>query len=270
MDLAELASALGLGIIEGLTEFLPVSSTAHLILAGDLIGFRDNGKTFEVMIQLGAILAVLVVYFQRIIHLLVTLKSDPASRRFVAGVLLAFLPAALIGALAHDFIKTFLFQSPRLISLSLIVGGVALLIVDRLKLKPKYDSVTAYSMPVYLGIGLFQCLAMVPGVSRAGATIAGALLLGSDRKAAAEFSFWLAMPTMAGAFALDLYQNRNGFDAHQSLLIAIGFIAAFLTAILVVRSLIGFIARNGFLPFAIWRILVGAIALAMLGNGWLQ
>jgi undecaprenyl-diphosphatase len=265
MDIAQFGSALILGLIEGLTEFLPVSSTAHILLAGELIGFHNPGKTFEVMIQLGAILAVLFLYGRKIYSLVTALPTDPDARYFTYGVIAAFLPAAVIGAIAHDFIKDVLFESPRAIAITLIVGGVLLLIIDRLPLKMKYREPYTLPIPVYVGIGFFQCLAMMPGVSRSGSSIAGALLLGVQKRAAAEFSFWLAMPTMLGAFTLDLYKNRGAFDSNQTTLIIVGFVAAFLMAILVVRRLVDFVGRHGFTPFAIWRIAVGAVALVLLG-----
>ena len=264
MDTGTIAEALLLGLIEGLTEFLPVSSTAHILLAGHFLGFDNPGKTFEVLIQLGAILAILSVYFGRLLRLALALPSDWRSRRFVFGILLAFLPAAILGVLLHDFIKEVLFLSPRAIAVTLIVGGVVLLFVDRLTLTPRYRDVMDYPLPVAFGIGLFQCLALIPGASRSGATIVGALLLGADKRSAAEFSFFLAMPTMAGAFAYDLYANRDIITMDSALLVAVGFVAAFVTALVVVRTLLDFVSRRGFALFAWWRIVVGSVALAAL------
>ena len=261
MEHQTIVEALLLGLLEGLTEFIPVSSTGHILLAGHFLGFRSTGKAFEVLIQLGAILAILSVYFSRLWKMLVDLPSDPKTRRFVLGILLAFLPAAVIGALAHDFIKTVLFETPIVICISLIVGGVILLWADRWAKNPRYLDVTDYPMGVYLGIGLAQCLAMIPGTSRSGATIAGALLMGTDKRSAAEFSFFLAMPTMLGAFTLDLYKNRDALNVDDVTVIAIGFFAAFVSALLVVRSLLDFVSRRGFAPFAIWRIVVGTAGL---------
>jgi undecaprenyl-diphosphatase len=256
--------AILLGLLEGLTEFIPVSSTGHILLAGHFLGFESTGKTFEVLIQLGAIIAVLSVYFGRLWRVAVALPSDPAARRFVLSVLLAFLPAAVIGVLAHDVIKTVLFESPRLICIMLILGGIVLLAVDRLDLKPVHHDAMRYPPGLALRIGLFQCLAMVPGVSRSGATIVGALLMGCDKRSAAEFSFFLAMPTMAGAFAYDLFKNRDVLSADDAALIAAGFVAAFITALLVVRALLDFVSRHGFAPFAWWRIVVGSLGLVGL------
>ncbi len=260
--------AILLGLLEGLTEFIPVSSTGHILLAGHFLGFESAGKTFEVLIQLGAILAVLSVYFGRLWRVAAALPSDPAARRFVVAILVAFLPAAVIGALAHDFIKTVLFETPALICVMLIVGGIALYLVDRLDLRPVHTDAMRYPPGLALRIGLFQCLAMVPGVSRSGATIAGALLMGCDKRSAAEFSFFLAMPTMAGAFAYDLYQNRGILTFDDAALIAVGFMAAFVAALVVVRRLLDFVSRHGFTPFAYWRVAVGAaglVALAFFG-----
>jgi len=264
MDNGTIASALLLGAVEGLTEFIPVSSTGHLLLIGELIGFDSSGKTFEVLIQLGAICALLAVYSARLARIVFALPSDPAARRFVAGIVLAFLPAAALGFLLHGFIKTVLFETPQLICTTLILGGVALLWIDRRATAPRYTDATAYPMRLALAIGVCQTLALVPGVSRSGATIGGALLLGTDKRSAAEFSFFLAIPTMTGAFAFDLYANRNVLSADDALLIAIGFVAAFIAALSVVPALLDFVARHGFTPFAWWRIAVGVIGLALL------
>lgn len=250
-----------LGLIEGLTEFIPVSSTAHLLLAGHFLGFQSPGNSFEVLIQLGAILAILSVYFARLWRLALDLPSSARARRFVAAILLAFLPAALIGALAHGFIKSVLFESPGLICWVLIGGGIILLVIDRMKLTPKYTDVMDYPLSLAFKIGLCQCLAMIPGTSRSGATIAGALLMGTDKRSAAEFSFFLAMPTMAGAFALDLYKNHDKLAFDDVVTIVVGFIMAFIAAVIVVRRLLDFVSRHGFAPFAWWRIGVGTAGL---------
>ncbi|MFN7101168.1 MAG: undecaprenyl-diphosphate phosphatase [Pseudorhizobium sp.] len=256
-----IVSALVLGLIEGLTEFIPVSSTAHLLLAGHFLGFESPGNTFAVLIQLGAILAILLVYFRRLFDIATSLPSSAKSRHFVLTVLVAFLPAAIIGVFAHEFIKTILFEAPVLICVVLILGGIVLLIVDRMAFQPRYTDVMDYPLSLALKIGLFQCLAMVPGTSRSGATIVGSLLMGTDKRSAAEFSFFLAMPTMLGAFTLDLYKNRELISFDDGAVIVVGFIAAFLTALLVVRSLLGFISSRGYAPFAWWRIFVGSAGL---------
>ncbi len=251
-----------LGVIEGLTEFIPVSSTGHILLAGYFLGFHSTGKAFEVLIQLGAILAILAVYFRRLVELARALPSDAKARRFVAAVLIAFLPAVVVGVLLHDFIKTVLFETPTLIALMLILGGIVLLWVDRRPERPRYTDVMDFPLPMALKIGLVQCLAMVPGVSRSGATIVGALLLGADKRSAAEFSFFLSMPTMAGAFAYDLYKNRDALSMDDATVIAIGFVCAFVAAVLVVSRLLDFVSRRGYRIFGWWRIVVGAAALA--------
>jgi len=256
-----------LGLIEGLTEFVPVSSTAHLLLAGHFLGFKSPGNSFEVLVQLGAILAILSVYFARLWKLAMDLPSSATARRFVGAILLAFLPAAVIGAMAHGFIKTVLFESPALICWVLIGGGIILLMIDRMKLTPRYTNVMDYPLPLAFKIGLFQCLAMIPGTSRSGATIAGALLMGADKRSAAEFSFFLAMPTMVGAFALDLYKNHDKLAYDDVVTIVVGFVMAFIAGVIVVRSLLDFVSRHGFALFAWWRIVVGALGLAGL---WLM
>ncbi len=251
-----------LGILEGLTEFLPVSSTAHLLLAGHFLGFQSPGRVFEVLIQLGAILAIVVVYFGRLLGIARdAIARKPGALRFILGIVLAALPAAIAGILLHDFIKTVIYESPILICVMLIVGGLVLLWVDQLKLQPKYTSIYEYPPLLCLYIGLFQMLALVPGVSRSGATIVGSLLLGTDKRSAAEFSFFVAIPLMAGAFGYDLYKSRDMLSSELGLGIAVGFAAAFIAAFIVVRYALDFISRHGFAPFAYWRIFVGAIGL---------
>ncbi len=253
-----------LGLLEGLTEFIPVSSTGHILLAGHFIGFDSPGKVFEVLIQLGAILAILSVYFVRLWRIAIALPTDPRARRFVAAILLAFLPAAVIGVLAHGFIKAVLFESPVLICSTLIIGGVVLLIVDRLPLKPRYTDAMDFPPSMAFAIGLCQCLAMIPGVSRSGATIVGSLLMGTDKRSAAEFSFFLAMPTMTGAFVYDLYKNWSVLSVDDTVAIAIGFAVSFVAALFVVRYLLDYVSSHGFGLFAWWRILVGSAGLAGL------
>jgi len=259
-----IVEAFALGILEGLTEFIPVSSTGHILLAGHFLGFESTGKAFEVLIQLGAILAILTVYFGRLWQMLLALPRDRRTQYFVGGILLAFLPAAIIGALAHGFIKAVLFETPKLICVMLVLGGIVLLWVDRWALNPRFREVTQFPLKTYLGIGLFQCLAMIPGVSRSGSTIVGALLMGADKRSAAEFSFWLAMPTMVGAFALDLWKNREILSAADVPIIATGFITSFIVAVFVVRGLLDFVSKRGYALFGWWRIAVGAVGLAAL------
>jgi undecaprenyl-diphosphatase len=252
-----------LGFVEGLTEFLPVSSTGHLLLLGHFLGFESTGKTFEVLVQLGAILAILLVYFRRLLAIATALPHDPDARRFVLGVLIAFLPAAAIGAVLHGFIKSVLFN-PWIVCVTLILGGFVLLVVDRMRFEARYDDATRFPLPMYAKIGFIQCLAMVPGVSRSGATIVGAMLLGAEKRAAAEFSFFLAMPTMAGAFTYDLLKNYKILSFDDLALIAAGLVAAFVSALLVVNLFLAYVSRHGFTPFAWWRIVVGSAGLAGL------
>jgi undecaprenyl-diphosphatase len=261
--MSQMFEALFLGLVEGLTEFLPVSSTGHLLLIGHFLGFESTGKTFEVLIQLGAILAILSVYSGRLWKIAKALPYDPDARRFVIGVLAAFLPAALIGAALHGFIKDVLFN-PWIVCITLIAGGFVLMVVDAMPLRATYKDATKFPLAMYVKIGFLQCLAMVPGVSRSGATIVGGMLLGADKRAAAEFSFFLAMPTMAGAFAYDLLKNYKILTANDIQLIVVGFIAAFVSALFVVRTLLDYVSRHGFTPFAWWRIVVGAAGLAGL------
>ncbi len=267
MENAHILAAL-LGLLEGLTEFIPVSSTGHLLLAGHFLGFESKGKTFEVVIQLGAVLAIIVLYAAKLWQVLSTAYSDSASQRFVVAVLLAFLPAVVIGVLAHDLIKSVLFETPVLIAVMLIVGGVLLLFVDRIAPEPVHDDATALPFRTALIIGLCQCLAMIPGVSRSGATIVGALMLGVSKRAAAEFSFFLSMPTMGAAVAYDLYKNRSVLDFGAWSEIAIGFAVAFVSGMIVVKWVLGYVSRHGFAIFGWWRIIVGSLALIGLSLGW--
>ena len=251
-----------LGLIEGITEFLPVSSTGHLLLTEHFLGICSPGKTFEVLIQLGAILAILSVYFVKLTRIAMALPHDPRARRFVIGVLLAFLPAAVIGASMHSFIKQVLFETPVLISIMLIVGGVILLVVDRIKFEVRYADVMDYPPGLALKIGFFQCLAMVPGVSRSGATIVGAMLMGTDKRSAAEFSFFLAMPTMVGAAVYSGYKYRDLFQPSDLPVFAIGFVTSFVFAMLAVRALLKFIGNHSYATFAWYRIVFGIVILA--------
>ena len=263
MEGSSVLTALFLGVLEGLTEFIPVSSTGHILLAGHFLGFDSAGKTFEVVIQLGAVLAILSIYSAKLWAVFRDAPHDPAARRFILSVLIAFLPAVFIGVLARDFIKTVLFETPMLIASMLILGGIVLLFVDRLAPEPVHDDATQIPLGKSLAIGVIQCLAMIPGVSRSGATIVAALMLGANKRAAAEFSFFLSMPTMAGAFAYDLWKSRDVLDASAWGEIAIGFVMAFITAVLVVKWVLNFVSKNGYAFFGWWRIIVGSAA--MLG-----
>lgn len=264
MATAALQAAL-LGIVEGLTEFIPVSSTGHLILLVDLLGFQGPpGKVFEIAIQLGAILAVCLVYWRRLADTLRGLFREPRANLFAANVLLGFLPALVIGFFAHGFIKGVLFN-PWVVSTALVAGGFAILAIERFAGPGQVASVDDFKLRLSLKIGLIQCLAMIPGVSRSGATIMGARMLGVQRAAAAEYSFFLAVPTMVAATAYDLYKNWSGLSGEGAGLIAIGFLTAFVCAMLVVRFAVDFINRYGFAPFAYYRILLGGGMLLLLG-----
>lgn len=259
MEALILLQAVLLGIIEGATEFIPVSSTGHLLLIRDLIGFKGpEGFVFEIVIQLGAILAICWVYRERLFNAAFNLHKDKGSRMFAASIITAFLPAMIIGALAHDFIKRVLFVNLWLVCIMLIVGGIILLLVDKyLDKEPVVFEAEKVSLLRALGIGFFQVLAMVPGVSRSGATIVGGMLLGLDKKAAAEFSFFLAVPTMLAATVYDIYSNRHSLSLNGEIVIAVGFITAFLAAMAVVRTVIPFIQRSGYKWFAWYRIALG-------------
>lgn len=257
-----------LGVLEGLTEFLPVSSTGHLILAQSLFGY-DPGEwaQFNIVIQLGAILAVLVSY-RRLFWDMGTgvLRREPRALRFARNILIAFLPAAVIGMLAKDAIDVML-GSPAVVASALVVGGIAILVLDR-RLKPgEEQGVEGLPVRIAAGIGLAQCLAMIPGTSRSGATIIGGLAMGVGRKTAAEFSFFLAVPTMLGAATVKILDDPALLAGEAAIgwdQIAVGFAAAFLTALLVIRAFVAYVSRHGFAPFAWYRIVVGGAALIWL------
>ncbi|MBX3553003.1 MAG: undecaprenyl-diphosphate phosphatase [Pseudolabrys sp.] len=264
----DIVKALVLGIVEGLTEFLPVSSTGHLLLMEHFLGWGDDafGKSFAILIQLGAILALLTIYFGRLWRLALGMFTSWAAARFVIGVLIAFLPAALVGAFAIGFIKSVLFNV-WIVCTMFILGGFVLLWVDRKNLEARYHDATEFTLPMYLGIGIIQCVAMIPGVSRSGATIVGAMLLGADRRSAAEFSFWLAMPTMIGAFAWELYKSHADLGGGNKMVIAVGFAASFVCGWIVVKTFLRYVQRHSFALFAWWRIIVGVAGLAALALG---
>jgi undecaprenyl-diphosphatase len=258
------ASAILLGIVEGLTEFLPISSTGHLILADRLLGIEGpESKLFDIVIQLGAILAVCWVYRERLVRAAAGLLTQRTQQRFVANIIIAFLPAAVVGVLLYRIIKDVLF-SPWVVAVSLIVGGILILLIERIRPRPVVEDVDRLSWGTAFGIGCCQILAMIPGVSRAGATIMGAMMLHVDRAPATQFSFFLAIPTMLGATVYDLYKNRAILTTDGALLIAVGFVVAFIAALFVVRRLVDFVSRHGFGVFAWYRIIVGAIALIAL------
>ncbi|MCC6468432.1 MAG: undecaprenyl-diphosphate phosphatase [Alphaproteobacteria bacterium] len=265
MDPVTLAKAAFLGVIEGLTEFIPVSSTGHLILLVDLLGFKGPpGKVFEVAIQLGAILAICWVYRVKLIDTAIgMIQREREAWRFAINVLLAFLPAVVLGVLFHRIIKDVLF-SPWVVCASLILGAFVIIVIERARPATVYRHVDEFPFWLSLAVGFCQALAMIPGVSRSGATIMGALVLGAGRRPATEFSFFLSIPTMLGATVYDLYKNRDSLNDSVLLVIAVGFVAAFFAGMLVVRWLVDFVGRRGFIPFAIYRIVLGVAMLAVL------
>lgn len=265
MDNTILAALLGL--LEGLTEFIPVSSTGHLLLAGHFLGFKSPGNTFEVVIQLGAVLALISLYATKLTAIALRARHDVTARKTFISLLLAFLPAVVVGLLAHDFIKTVLFETPMLIAIMLILGGVVLLFVDKIAPEPKYFEATQLPLGKAFWIGVCQCLAMIPGVSRSGSTIVGALLMGVEKRAAAEFSFLLSLPTMSAAVLYDLYKSRHVLDFSSLGDIAVGFIVAFVVAVVVVKWVLNFVGRYGYAVFGWWRIVVGAAVLVALLAG---
>jgi undecaprenyl-diphosphatase len=263
MELILWLKAAVLGIVEGATEFIPVSSTGHLILAGHWLAFEgDTATTFEIVIQLGAILAVLWLYRARVLGPLAEARTSPQARRFLLNLLIAFLPAAIMGFLIHDFITEHLF-TPRVVAISLVLGGVAILCIERWHRAPTALTVEEITPRKALGIGLAQCLSLIPGVSRSGSTIMGAIALGTARVAATEFSFFLAIPIMFAATAYDLLKNLDALSATDVPVFAIGFGISFLTAVVVVKAFVGFVSRHSFAPFAWYRIVFGAILLAV-------
>jgi undecaprenyl-diphosphatase len=259
-----LVQAAILGVVQGLTEFLPVSSTAHLLIGARLIGFDDPGGVFTVMIQLGSILAVMWLYRATILDVIAGLPSRPEARRFAVMLIVATVPALVAGALLSSFVKRVLYASFTVIAVAFIAGGVVMLFVERMRPAPDVGDIDRLPTGRAFGIGCFQTLALIPGVSRSGGTIVGAMLLGVDRPAAAEFSFFLAMPTMAAAFVHDLLEVRHHLGAGRVEEIAVGFVAAFLASAVVVGPFLGYVRRHGFAPFAWYRIVLGVALLAAI------
>jgi undecaprenyl-diphosphatase len=257
-----------LGAVQGVTEFLPISSTAHLLIVGRWLRFDDPGGVFNTTIQFGSILAVMWLYRWKLLAVLRGLPSDPAARRFAAMIVVAFVPAAIAGLLFADFVKRVLYASPMVIAGSFIIGGIVMLVVERFRPAPIVHDASATPLARAFGVGACQALALVPGVSRSGATIVGGLLLGLERAAAAELSFFLAMPTMAAASGHELWKGRHELGSGLGLEIAIGFVMAFLASWLVVRPFLRFVSRSGFAPFAWYRIFAGLAIAAALAAGW--
>ncbi len=264
MDFIAIVKAIFLGVIEGLTEFIPVSSTAHLLLSSQLIDFSYiKDDVFEIVIQLGAILAVCVFYRKKILDVLLSIFTKKSSQNFALNIFIAFLPAAIFGLIFHKIIKL-MFFNPFSIALALIIGGIVILVVERLNVKPRYSKVEDLSIIQSLKIGLFQILSMIPGVSRSGATIIGGLLLKLDRKTATEFSFFLSIPTIFAASIFDFYKNYSSFDSSKISLILIGFVVAFLSSLVVIKWFINFVSSHSFKVFAYYRILLGIILLLIV------
>jgi undecaprenyl-diphosphatase len=255
-----------LGIVEGVTEYLPISSTGHLILATELLGFRaDDWALFNVAIQPGAILAIIVLYWRTFRDVIVGLfQRSPSAFAFVRNLFVAFLPAVVLGLALGDYIDLLL-ENAVVVGWALIIGGIAILVVEKFARPTDCGGVANVTFRHSIGIGLVQCLAMIPGVSRSGATILGAMSFGVDRKTAAEFSFFLAVPTLSGATALQLFRHREQIDPAQLGWIGIGSLTSFIVAIVVVKAFVSIITRYGFAPFAWYRILAGTAALIWLG-----
>ncbi|NMG45725.1 undecaprenyl-diphosphate phosphatase [Aromatoleum toluvorans] len=262
MDLPQYLVALILGIIEGLTEFLPISSTGHLIIFGDLLGYNDEAsKVFKIVIQLAAILAVCWDYRERLTQVASGVASSPAAQRFVAMLIVGFLPAAVLGVMFHSKIKALLFN-PLTVATALIVGGFVILWLEKRSYQPRINAVEEMRWPDALKVGFAQALAMIPGTSRSGATIMGGLVFGLSRKTATEFSFFLAIPTMFAATAYDLYKARDMLHAGDLPVFAVGFVASFIAAMWAVKTFIRFVSNHTFIAFAWYRIAFGIIVLA--------
>jgi undecaprenyl-diphosphatase len=268
VDFALFVKAFVLGIVEGLTEFLPVSSTGHLILAGDLLGFNgDKAKVFEIVIQTGAMLAVVWEYRMKFWRVAAGLAGEPSARRFVANLVVAFIPAAVLGLAFGKLIKAYLFR-PVPVALAFIVGGFIILWVERsLRPRVRVERVDEMTWRDALKVGVAQAFALIPGTSRSGATIIGGMLFGLSRKTATEFSFFLAVPTLIAAGLYDFWKNRTLFDAGDLGLFAVGSITAFISAFLCVRWLLRYIATHDFTPFAWYRIAFGAAVIATAYTG---
>ena len=267
MDWSLLLKAAVMGLVEGATEFIPVSSTGHLILAGDWLGFDrwHAAETFDVFIQLGAILAVVWLYREKIFGVVRTAPRDRGSRRLILNLLIAFLPAAVVGFLAHGFIKEKLFDE-LVVAVALVIGGIVILLIEAWSRRVTTPTVDDVRPKEALGIGIVQLLSLIPGTSRSGATIMGGLSLGLSRVAATEFSFFLAIPVMFAATTFDLWKARDTLSAADAPVFAVGFVVSFISALLVIRWLLRFVANNSFRGFAWYRIVFGLILIAVYWN----
>jgi undecaprenyl-diphosphatase len=257
-------------MVQGLTELLPVSSTAHLLLAGRLLGYDDPGGIFTVMIQLGSILAVMWLYRRKIADMLMGLGSNPESRHFAMAIVIATIPALVAGALFSGLVKRVLYATPMVFAIAFIVGGIIMLIVERTRPTPVVVDAERTPASRALGVGMCQALALIPGVSRSGATIIGGMALGLDRPAAAEFSFFLSMPVMAAAFAHDLIDVRTHLSPARGLEIGVGLLFAFVSSLVIIKPFLSFVRRSGFGPFAWYRIALGVALIAALAAGWMK
>lgn len=275
MDIVLLVKAAIMGVVEGLTEFLPISSTGHLILAGALLGFDDDkAKVFDIAIQTGAIFAVILVYWQKIRDTAVALPTSAKARQFVINVLIAFVPAVVLGLLFGKAIKANLF-TPVVVASTFIIGGFIILWAEgwgrkRAPVRPRVESVDDMTTLDAVKVGLVQCLAMIPGTSRSGATIIGGMLLGLSRRAATDFSFFLAMPTLIGAGAYSLYKDRALLSMADLPMFGVGLVFSFLSAWLCVRWLLRYISTHSFVPFAWYRIVFGVVVLVTAWTGWVR
>ena len=263
-----LVAAALLGLIQGVTEFLPISSTAHLLIVGQMVGYED--PVFTVMIQLGSILAVMWLYRSKIVSVVAGLGSVPEARHFAGAIVVATIPALLAGWLLADYVKSVLYESPRVFAAAFIIGGIIMLIVERFRPAPKVVDAERTPLPRAFGIGMCQMLALIPGVSRSGATIVGGLVMRLERPAAAEFSFFLAMPTMIAAFTHELFEVRSQLSMERGAEIAIGLLMAFISSLLIIKPFLGFVARSGFAPFAWYRIAIGLLLIAAVAEGWIR
>jgi undecaprenyl-diphosphatase len=266
--MGDFLNAIWLGIVEGLTEFLPVSSTGHLLVAEHFLGLNnDQWEAFTVVIQLGAVLSVVAVYWRKLWDVLTGMFTDPKARNFVLAVIVAFLPSAVLGVAVIKIINTYLLDPARampVIAATWIIGGIIILIFERIAPPPRYNDADTLPLSKAFQIGLCQCLSLIPGVSRSGATILGGELLGVDRKAAAAFTFYLAVPTMLGASVFELYKKHAGLTADKMQIIAVGFVVSFVVAYFVVKTFIAFIGRYGLKPFGWYRVLAGLALIASL------
>lgn len=268
----DILNAIWLGIIEGLTEFLPVSSTAHLLVTERLLGLgKDDWEAFTVVIQFGAVLSVVAVYWRKIWDVVAGLFGDPKARHFALAVIVAFLPSAVLGVLLIKVINGFLLDPARampVIAATWIGGGIVILVLERIAPKPRYTDPDTLPLSKAFQIGLCQCLSLIPGVSRSGATILGGELLGVERAAAAHFTFYLAVPTMLGASVFELYKHHEGLTSGRMEVIGAGFVVSFAVAYVVVKTFIAFVSRYGLKPFGWYRVAAGLALIALMLTGF--